>query len=63
MHQPSGDIGRLIDHVMLISGGRLCYYGPFAGAESCFTQLGYACARCMQLRRPPARATAACPRS
>ena len=43
IHQPSGDIMALFDDLLLVAGGRCCYYGEWGSAGSYFEKLGYAC--------------------
>lgn len=41
IHQPSADMFELFDKMLLLSEGRLVYYGPAAAAEAFYTQLGF----------------------
>ena len=41
IHQPSGDIMKLFDDLLLIAQGRLLFYGEWASAGCVFDKLGY----------------------
>ncbi|KAI9009267.1 P-loop containing nucleoside triphosphate hydrolase protein, partial [Hyaloraphidium curvatum] len=41
IHQPCEAVFKLFDNCMLLSEGRITYFGPVAAAESYFTTMGY----------------------
>ena len=41
LHQPRSSIFALIDHLMILSQGRVVYYGPTGNAESYFADIGF----------------------
>ncbi|KAJ5908791.1 hypothetical protein N7495_001473 [Penicillium taxi] len=41
IHQPSTNIFRLFDKLLLLSAGRSCYFGPVASVENYFRQIGH----------------------
>lgn len=41
IHQPRSNIVDLIDDVILLCHGRMCYSGPLADAEAFFRRLGF----------------------
>eukprot|EP00871_Galdieria_phlegrea_P002216 jgi/Galph1/2996/GphlegSOOS_G1665.1 len=43
IHQPRSDIFNMFDMLMLLSEGRVVYFGPAKDAVSYFAQLGYSC--------------------
>ena len=44
IHQPSSDITDRFDDLLLLSGGRVVYFGPWSDAVEHFSRLGYPCA-------------------
>jgi ABC-type multidrug transport system ATPase subunit len=45
IHQPSSEIFHLLDDLLLLSGGKVVYYGPAKEAVNYFTKLNYSCPR------------------
>ena len=45
IHQPSSDITDRFDDLLLLSGGRVIYMGPWMKAVEHFSGLGFPCAR------------------
>ena len=45
IHQPSSEIFHLVDDLLLLSGGRVVYYGSAKEVVGYFSNLGYSCPR------------------